>query len=105
MQQCIVKCPYFCASQRRSLRIETLPFAEFQPPPIKEAGCQRNVTPGPALPTPSDGSAYETFTSMDFGRAFSLLARRTVSTPSLNSAPTFASSASSGTLKLRVKLP
>ena len=46
-----------------------------------------------------------TFTSTDFGRAFSLLARRTVSKPSLNSAATFAASASSGTLKLRVKAP
>src|SRR5437868_6317732 len=48
---------------------------------------------------------YATFTSMDFGRAFSLFARRTVSTPSLNSAATVESSASSGTAKLRVKLP
>ena len=62
-----------------------------------------DATRHPALATTAN--PYETFTSMDFGRAFSLLARRTVSTPSLKSAPTFASSASSGTLKLRVKLP
>ena len=46
-----------------------------------------------------------TLTSMLFGRAFSDLGRWTMRTPSLKSAFTFAASASSGSVKLRAKLP
>ena len=48
---------------------------------------------------------YETFTSIDFGFAFSDLGSRTFSTPSLYSALTLPPSASSGRVKLRIKLP
>jgi len=50
-------------------------------------------------------SGQLTFTSICFGRTFSLLARCTRSTPSLNSALTLLFSASSGMLKLRSKRP
>ena len=46
-----------------------------------------------------------TLTSICFGLAFSLLGRCTLSTPSSNSAFTLSASASSGTTKLRSKLP
>jgi hypothetical protein len=48
---------------------------------------------------------HETFTSTCRGLAFSSFTRCTVSTPSLNSALTFAGLASSGSEKLRPKLP
>lgn len=48
---------------------------------------------------------YETFTSIDFGFAFSDLGRCTFKTPSLYSALTLLPSASSGKVKLRMKLP
>jgi hypothetical protein len=47
----------------------------------------------------------ETFTSIDFGFAFSDLGRCTFKTPSLYSALTLLPSASSGRVKLRIKLP
>jgi hypothetical protein len=47
----------------------------------------------------------ETFTSMDFGFTFSDLGRCTFKTPSLYSALTLLPSASSGRVKLRIKLP
>jgi hypothetical protein len=55
--------------------------------------------PSPAVPTQA------TLTSICCGLAFWVLARWTVSTPSLNSALTFAGLASSGSEKLRTKLP
>ena len=55
--------------------------------------------------TPPFGRPQETFTSMDFGFAFSDLGRRTFKTPSLYSALTLLPSASSGKVKLRIKLP
>jgi hypothetical protein len=67
-----------------------------------DLGCypQEILTPeGP------DIGPYPTLTSMDLGSALADLARRTRSTPSLNSAFTCAGSASSGTMKLRAKLP
>jgi hypothetical protein len=48
---------------------------------------------------------YATFTSMAFGLAFSDFGRWRFSTPSLNSAFTFASSITSGSEKVRTKLP
>lgn len=51
------------------------------------------------------GTAQLTFTSICFGRAFSLLARCTRNTPSLNSALTLSASASSGMVKLRSNRP
>ena len=47
----------------------------------------------------------ETFTSIDFGFAFSDLGKWTFKTPSLYSALTLLPSASSGRVKLRIKLP
>ena len=47
----------------------------------------------------------ETFTSIAFGFAFSDLGRCTFKTPSLYSALTLLPSASSGKVKLRIKLP
>ena len=47
----------------------------------------------------------ETFTSIDFGFAFSDLGRCTFKTPSLYSALILLPSASSGKVKLRIKLP
>src|SRR5207247_1717295 len=99
---------YHRALQRFNSALPDLPHGverSFHFAPVKrkrKTGCSREAAPGPGYILIQ---IYATFTSIDFGRAFSLLARRTVSTPSLNSAATFASSASSGTLKLRVKLP
>jgi hypothetical protein len=50
------------------------------------------------------GRLQETFTSIDFGFAFSDLGRRTLNTPSLYSALTLLPSASSGRVKVRIKL-
>ena len=55
--------------------------------------------------TPPFGRPQETFTSIDFGFAFSDLGRCTFKTPSLYSALTLLPSASSGKVKLRIKLP
>ena len=55
--------------------------------------------------TPPFGPLQETFTSIDFGFAFSDLGRCTFNTPSLYSALTLLPSASSGKVKLRIKLP
>jgi len=54
---------------------------------------------------PSWRRPQETFTSIDFGFAFSDLGRCTFKTPSLYSALTLLPSASSGKVKLRIKLP
>ena len=55
--------------------------------------------------TPPFRRSYETFTSIDFGFAFSDLGRCTFRTPSLYSALTLLPSASSGSVNLRMKLP
>jgi hypothetical protein len=55
--------------------------------------------------TPPFRRPQETFTSIDFGFAFSDLGRCTFKTPSLYSALTLLPSASSGRVKLRIKLP
>ena len=55
--------------------------------------------------TPPYSRLQETFTSIDFGFAFSDLGRCTFKTPSLYSALTLLPSASSGKVKLRIKLP
>ena len=55
--------------------------------------------------TPPFRRPQETFTSIDFGFAFSDLGRCTFNTPSLYSALTLLPSASSGKVKLRIKLP
>ncbi len=48
---------------------------------------------------------YATLTSMAFGLAFSDFGRWRFNTPSLNSALTFSSSITSGSEKVRTKLP
>ena len=61
---------------------------------------------GPAeVARPTTAPAQATLTSICCGLAFWVLARCTVSTPSLNSALTLAGLASSGSEKLRPKLP
>ena len=54
---------------------------------------------------PSFQQPYATFTSMAFGFAFSDFGRWRFNTPSLNSALTFSSSITSGSEKVRTKLP
>ena len=58
-----------------------------------------------AYRTPPFRRPQETFTSIDFGFAFSDLGRCTFKTPSLYSALILLPSASSGKVKLRIKLP
>jgi len=62
-----------------------------------------HIRSGPVLRTPK--SPQPTLTSICWGLVFSVLTRCTVSRPSLNSALTFAGLASSGSEKLRPKLP
>jgi len=59
----------------------------------------------PEVDRATNAASQATLTSICWGLAFCVLARRTISTPSLNSAVTLPGLASSGSEKLRPKLP
>ena len=69
------------------------------------AGIQAPLVPHDSPTLLRSGRPQATFTSMAFGFTTSDLARCTFSTPSLKSACTFFSSASSGMVKARMNFP